>query len=213
VVNVADMIYPVLKNQLDQLAEMPFSGDESRFYTLNKLLVYLKQKSAEQAPIALNFICTHNSRRSHLAQAWAAAWIKYYQINDVSVFSGGTEATACHPNAVAALKADGFEIDVLDSSINPKYLLKTGQEDTGILLFSKKFDAPENPESHFVAIMVCSDADEACPFVLGCDLRISLPFNDPKSADNTPNTAATYLSRSREIGAEIGFVFREWAKG
>lgn len=207
------MIYPVLKYQLDLLAEMPFSGDASRLSTLKKLIDHLKLKRAEQAPIALNFICTHNSRRSHLAQAWAFAWAKYYQIDAVRVFSGGTEATACHPNAVAALVADGFDVAAVDSSTNPKYLLKTGKDDGGILLFSKKFDAPENPESHFVAIMVCSDADEACPFVPGCELRASLPFNDPKSADNTPHSAATYLSRSREIGAEIGFVFRELARG
>jgi len=100
----------------------------------------------------------------------------------------------------------------LDASKNPKYLLKTGQDDVGILLFSKKFDAPDNPESDFVAIMVCSDADEACPFVPGCELRIALPYNDPKSDDNTTNAAAIYLARSREIGSEIGFVFRELTK-
>lgn len=205
-------MFPVLANQLQQLAAQPFQVNEARLQTLNKLIAHLQQKKQAKLPMALNFICTHNSRRSHLAQAWAAAWAKFYEIDQLSVFSGGTEATAFHPNSVKALQTAGFEIEVIDRGANPKYLLKSSPDEAGLLMFSKKFDAPENPESHFVAIMVCSDADEACPFVPGCELRIALPFEDPKISDGTVDEAATYLSRSLEIAAAIGYVLREVAK-
>jgi arsenate reductase len=38
--------------------------------------------------------------------------------------------------------------------------------------------------------MTCSEADKNCPIVLGALDRISLPYNDPKEADGTPEEAA-----------------------
>lgn len=205
-------MFPTLKKRLELLVAQPLHLSEARSQTLNKLIAQLQQKKQAKLPMALNFICTHNSRRSHLAQAWAAAWGKYYEIDQLSLFSGGTEATAFHLNSVRALQTDGFVIEALDTSNNPRYILKTAPHEAGLWMFSKKFDADENPKADFVAIMVCSDADEACPFVPGCDLRIALPFEDPKKSDGTAQEAATYLSRSREIAAEIGYVLGEVAK-
>jgi arsenate reductase len=204
-------MFPALTDHLQHLAAQPIQLSEARLRTLDKLVAHILQKRQEKQPIALNFICTHNSRRSHLAQAWAAAWSKFYQIDQFNVYSGGTEATAFHPNSIKALQEVGFEIGLLATGANPRYILKTGPEEPGMVMFSKKFDAPENPESHFVAILVCSDADEACPFVPGCELRIALPFEDPKISDGTAQEAATYLTKSQEIAVELGYVLREVA--
>ncbi len=206
-------MFLTLSNRLQQLATQPLALSEARLKILNKLIAHLRQKKQANSGILLNFICTHNSRRSHLAQAWAYAWAKYYQIEQLELYSGGTEATAFHPNSVQALQADGFKIEAQDSSDNPKYLLQTATTDIGLWMYSKKFDTAENPTNHFVAILVCSDADEACPFVPGCELRIALPFEDPKISDGTDQTAATYLAKSREIALQIGYVLREVAKG
>jgi arsenate reductase len=201
-----------LKNKLHQMAAARLPENETRLQELGKLIDHLQEKKVKNLPLALNFICTHNSRRSHLAQAWAAAWVNYYQIDKLYVYSGGTEATALHPNAVKVLQIDGFHIEALDTSSNPNYLLKTASSDRGLRMFSKKFDAAQNPKSDFVAVMVCSDADEACPYVPGCALRIVLPYEDPKTSDGTADEVATYLLRSRQIGVEMGFIMRKVAK-
>ena len=49
------------------------------------------------------FICTHNSRRSHIAQVWAQTAASYFNISNVYAYSGGTEATAFNPRAVASV--------------------------------------------------------------------------------------------------------------
>ena len=45
-------------------------------------------------PIQLMFVCTHNSRRSHISQQRAQASAAYLNVDNVQTFSGGTEATA-----------------------------------------------------------------------------------------------------------------------
>ncbi|MBW2160612.1 MAG: hypothetical protein JRH14_11750 [Deltaproteobacteria bacterium] len=41
----------------------------------------------------------------------------------------------------------------------------------GVECFSKTYDDPGNPAEGFVAVMTCSEADEACPVVSGAALR------------------------------------------
>lgn len=74
-------------------------------------------------------------------------------------------------------------------------------------LFSKLLDHPQNPGSHFAAIMVCSNADEACPFVPGADVRISLPFEDPGKFDNTERSAEAYDSAMEAIARDLYSTF------
>ena len=70
-------------------------------------------------------------------------------------------------------------------------------------MFSKKYDHSQNPQNAFAAIMVCSNADEACPFIPGADARFSLPFQDPKQHDNTPQEGRQYDERCRQIAREM----------
>lgn len=44
---------------------------EGRKAVLQPLVEFIKSKISKNEEIRLNFICTHNSRRSHLSQIWA----------------------------------------------------------------------------------------------------------------------------------------------
>ncbi len=92
------------------------------------------------------------------------------------------------------------------TSTNSVYRLQD-PEGQGLELFSKLLDHPENPGKSFAAIMVCSNADEACPNVAGADVRISLPFEDPGRFDNTAQSDAAYDSALSQIARDLYSVF------
>jgi protein-tyrosine-phosphatase len=173
---------------------------------LEKLSDYIREKSSNNEIIQLNFICTHNSRRSHVAQIWAAVAAEYYGISNVVTFSGGTEATAFNINAVNSMRRSGFDINIEKDGKNPVYKVSFGNESNIITAFSKVYDK-FNPSVNFAAIMVCSDADEACPYVPGTDARFALPFEDPKPFDGTDLETQKYDERTRQIATEIMYVF------
>jgi protein-tyrosine-phosphatase len=181
--------------------------NKERKKILEQVSKYITEKKKKNTPILLNFICTHNSRRSQFGQAWAAAAAIYFNVPKVSAFSGGTETTAANVRMLNALERAGFLVQRIDSSANPKYLLRLSESDEGQILFSKKFNDSSNPAKDFAAIMVCSQADEACPFVAGAEKRFSIPFSDPKIADNTPQETQTYDERCRQIAREIFYIF------
>ena len=171
--------------------------------TLQKLIDHINEKRDSRKEIKLNFICTHNSRRSQLAQAWAAVAASHYEI-PVQTFSGGVEVTAFHPNAVQALQNDGLELKPSEGD-NPVYEVTFGNDDK-LYMFSKLFDDEVNPEKDFAAIMVCDHADENCPFIPGAN-RISLTYEDPKIYDGTGLQEEKYSERSRQIATELFYVF------
>ncbi|MEQ9468850.1 MAG: protein-tyrosine-phosphatase [Ekhidna sp.] len=177
--------------------------DEPRKAILADLINYIQGRSGAK----LNFICTHNSRRSHLSQVWAQTMAAYFGVK-VETFSGGTEATAFHPNAVASLERAGFTIKGGDGK-NPQYKVQFDASIEPIICYSKTFDDPANPASGFAAIMTCSEADADCPLVLGADARIKLFYEDPKVSDGTPGETKTYDERCRQIAAEMYFVFSQ----
>jgi len=176
---------------------------------LERLSDFVVSKLADGRPVRLVFICTHNSRRSHLCQFWAQAAARYYSIPSVETFSGGTEATAFNPRAVAALRRAGFVIEFFSDGKNPVYEVwyEPGMEP--VQAFSKIYDAPPNPKEGFAAIMTCSSADAACPRVTGAVERIAIPYDDPKEADGSERQAEVYDERCRQIAREMLFVFRE----
>lgn len=180
---------------------------KERQATLKTLIDYIQHKIKENESIRLNFICTHNSRRSHLSQIWAQTLAAYYNINNVFCYSGGTEATAMFPKIAETLTSQGFNIFKLSEGKNPVYSIKFSDNEPAIIGFSKTFDDAFNPASQFAAIMTCSSADEGCPIVLGCDKRIAITYEDPKKSDGTPQQTETYLERSLQIATEMKFVF------
>jgi len=180
---------------------------ETRKKTLQPLIEYIQNKVENLDAINLNFICTHNSRRSHLSQIWAQTMATFFNIKNVYCYSGGTEATAMFPMVAKTLSNQGFLVKTLSEGKNPVYSIKFSDNNHPVICFSKTFDDDFNPKSNFSAIMTCSHADENCPIVLGCEKRIPITFEDPKAFDDTPQQAEKYLERSIQIATELKYVF------
>ena len=174
---------------------------------LQQLADWARKTKAAGNPLLFNFICTHNSRRSHLAQLWAQTAAAYYDVQGVQTYSGGTEATAFNPRAVKAMQAAGFQIDTLQAGENPVYSVKYAEAAAPVKAWSKKFDDDANPAADFCAVMTCSDADENCPLVPGVDKRLAITYNDPKHFDDTPEEVQKYSERVRQIGLEMLYAF------
>lgn len=161
----------------------------------------------EREKINLNFICTHNSRRSQFGQVWSFFAAEYFDLKNIFSYSGGTEVTAFHRNTVKCLQKTGFDFSVVDfSHQNPRYLISFKGSNKSILGFSKTYDNPNN-NFPYIAITTCDSADENCPFIPDAIERFHLPYTDPKSSDNTPLVNETYLKTSKQIAAEMHFVF------
>lgn len=199
------MLYQQIENTIASLNLDEISNERKQ--TLQPLIDYIQTKVTGNKNANLIFICTHNSRRSHLSQVWAQAAAHFYNIKNVYCYSGGTEATALFPMAAKTLEQAGFKIEVLLEGKNPVYAIKYAENEHPIVGFSKTFNHPFNPKSEFAAIMTCSDADANCPFIPGAEKRISVKYDDPKAFDNTPQQAEKYEERSNQIAAEMLYVF------
>lgn len=179
---------------------------EERKQLLAKFAEYIRQCRREERPCNLVFICTHNSRRSHLSQVWAQVAAARYGFSNVKCYSGGTAVTALNTRTAAVLKRAGVQVlssSDIETIANPKYELRFQHEGDATAYFSKRFDDPSNPDRDFAAIMTCSDADRACPTVPGSSMRIALPFDDPKISDNTADETKIYDLRCRQIACEM----------
>lgn len=176
---------------------------------LQPLVDFIQTKVNEKKEIRLNLICTHNSRRSHLAQVWSQTAAAFFKVENVFCYSGGTEATAMFPMAVKTLEKQGFKIKTIAEGSNPIYTIKYAKNEHPIIGFSKTYDDDFNPQNEFVAIMTCSQADGGCPFIAGAEKRVPITFDDPKAFDNTPQQAEKYIERSLQIAAEMFYVFSE----
>ncbi|MEO5975980.1 MAG: protein-tyrosine-phosphatase [Chryseolinea sp.] len=198
-----------LSETVEQLTREFSQIPAGRKETLKELTQFVQAKIAAHQKIYLNFICTHNSRRSHLSQLWAQAAAHYYRIYNVESLSGGTEATAFNPRAVKAMQDVGFCINKIKEGSNPVYDVHYSDDTPPVIAFSKKYDDPFNHTKDFAAIMTCSHADENCPLVLGASSRIALTYDDPKEFDGTPQEAAEYAERVHQIGREIFYAFSQ----
>lgn len=174
---------------------------------LQSLIDYVQLKVDQKQTVQLNFICTHNSRRSHLAQVWAQTMAYYFELPNVVCYSGGTEATALFPVVALTLEQAGFTIEKAPEEKNPRYLIKYSENGEPIVGFSKVYNDPFNPQTNFAAIMTCSQADVECPMIPGAEKRVALSYDDPKLFDGTPIQAEKYAERSQEIAAEMYYVF------
>lgn len=170
----------------------------------------LKIREVDRAgDVNLLAVCTHNSRRSQLCQAWATVAAAHYGVKDVDCYSCGTEATACNPRTVAALQRAGWLIEPRKGdSTNPKYKASFGEQSIAVELWSKAFGDKSLPSQQIVALMCCDEADAACPNVPGARARVALHYVDPKVSDGQPNEAATYDERSQQIAAEMFYLMR-----
>ncbi|MBW1761017.1 MAG: protein-tyrosine-phosphatase [Deltaproteobacteria bacterium] len=199
-------MHPKLAEYIDRAGWEINAIPEDRKRLLEEVAAFVSSARQAGNSAELTFICTHNSRRSHMGQLWAAAAAAHCGIDGVRTYSGGTEATAFNPRAVAAMEKAGFVIDKSGGD-NPRYLASFDEGGPVIECFSKTYDDPVNPTEDFAAIMTCSEADEACPVVLGAALRAPIWYEDPKVVDGTPKEAAAYDERCLQIATEMLYLF------
>lgn len=201
------MINPKLKSLIENYPIE--SVNDNRKILLNKLVESIVDQLLRRSHANLNFICTHNSRRSHLSQIWANLAASYYNINNISCYSGGTAVTAMYPMIREVLSEQGFDCIAVSEGANPVYAIKHGLNAPPVIAFSKVYNDSFNPQDGYIAIMTCTQADQDCPVVSGAESRIALPFLDPKAYDNTPVQAQRYMEKSIEIGTEMCYVFQQ----
>ncbi|WP_299525169.1 hypothetical protein [uncultured Lutibacter sp.] len=181
--------------------------DANRMKLLQSIALFIANELKENKRVNLNYICTHNSRRSQLAQVWSSYATYYFKFSEVFNFSGGTMATAFYRNTVNTLQEVGFNFQILDfSHQNPVYSIDYKNCINPIIGFSKLYDSEHNKKP-FIAITTCSSADENCPFIADAIERFHLPFNDPKAYDNTLRQTEKYLETNKQIAGEIHFIF------
>jgi arsenate reductase (thioredoxin) len=196
-------LYPSLQATIEKAKRIEIPKD--RISILQVFIDYIQQKVDAGRPVNLNFICTHNSRRSQFSQIWAKTAASYFDI-EINSFSGGVEVTAFNERAVASVKRAGFRVTQKGVG-NPKYFVFYSDDADPVICFSKVYDDPANAPKNFAAIMTCSHADENCPFIPGAEARIPVRYEDPKAFDGTSEEAARYDERSLQIASEMLYVF------
>ncbi|MFZ4798552.1 MAG: protein-tyrosine-phosphatase [Bacteroidia bacterium] len=201
-------LYSNLKNSVNELIKEFDLITEVRKQELENIALVIEESITKFGKAEITVICTHNSRRSQLGQLWIKVAANYYNIKNIYTFSGGTEATSFNYRMVNAVKEYGFKVKQLDENTNPKYHIPLAEEDESMdILYSKVYLENYNPQTNFIAIMVCTHADEGCPFVAGAFKRISLPYLDPKEFDDTELESIKYLEKVKEIGREMLYMF------
>lgn len=202
-------LYPLLADTIQKASELTISPDRKE--VLQVLIDYIQSKVNQDEEVNLNFICTHNSRRSQLSQIWAKTAADLYDIS-ANCYSGGIEVTAFNPRAVNSLKRSGFKVSAKENGNNPMYSIAYSDDREPITAFSKVYDDPINKASRFAAVMTCDHADENCPFIPGTEERIPVRYEDPKVFDDTELESQKYDERSMQIASEMLFVFSQIKK-
>lgn len=201
--------FPELLSSIEGARQLSIS--EERKTVLEPLINYIQGKVNQGEEVNLNFICTHNSRRSQFSQIWAKTASDFFGI-PANCYSGGVEVTAFNERAVASIQRSGFQVSS-EGEGNPKYSVHFKESNAPVQAFSKLFDDPANHAKPFAAVMTCSHADENCPFIPGTEQRIPVRFEDPKAFDGTPQEAEKYDERSQQIASELFYVFSKVQKG
>lgn len=198
----------VLELRIREFEKFFYEIPAERKTLLKDTALYIAGKRKDNKTAKLIFICTHNSRRSHISQMWAQAAAAYYEIPMIECYSGGTEATAFNHRAVKAMRDAGFEIRKETEQENPTYSVSYSKDREPLKVFSKEFGSAHNPQKDFAAIMTCSDADENCPIVPGAEARFPIRYDDPKEFDGTEQEEEEYQERTQQIGTEMLYLMK-----
>lgn len=199
---------PYVEEVINQLEEVP----RERKQILDQIAGDVAARlTSEKGEAWLIYICTHNSRRSHMAQLWAQTAACYYGLDQVNTYSGGTESTVCNIRTVSALRRAGFSIATAEAGDNPLYLFQFSDEWLPMKAYSKIYNQGQNPKDDFIALMCCSQADMSCPIVDGATSRYAIHYVDPKSCDDTDEEVMAYDSRCREIAREMFYLMSQVA--
>jgi arsenate reductase (thioredoxin) len=208
-VDPSTKLLPAIQRYVHEVAHEPDQVPEERRETLGRIALDIVARLQAEESAPLTFICTHNSRRSHMSQIWAQTAAYYYGLDRVQAYSGGTEVTACNCRTVTAMRRVGFSLQDATTSDNPIYLVHYAVDRPPIRAYSKLYDADDNPKQDFIALMTCSSADRSCPAVKGAIARHAIHYSDPRLCDDTPTETTAYNERCREIAREMFHLMSE----
>ncbi len=181
---------------------------ENRNQYLLKIAETIAKEYAKNEVINLQFICSHNSRRSQFAQVWSFFAAHYFELN-INAFSGGNEISCFNRTTIKTLQKAGFYFQLSDfSHQNPKYEITFDGAKKQLIGFSKLVDDASNPKK-CIAITTCSEVDKNCPYFPNATYLFYLPFEDPKRADGTLRQEEIYMEINKQIAGEIFVIFNE----
>ncbi|WP_028980814.1 protein-tyrosine-phosphatase [Sporocytophaga myxococcoides] len=203
------MLFQTIESYIQDAIRSFDSIPAERKKTLETISHFIQKKVDTGKTSELIYVCTHNSRRSHLGQIWGKTAASYYGLKNINTYSAGTEVTAFNPNAIKALEKAGFKVSKSEGEEkNPQYAVSYDDEkELPIICFSKTYEDTSIPKESLCAIMTCTEADGNCPFIPGTELRISCPYNDPKVFDGTAQQDEMYSERCKQIAIENLYIF------
>ena len=205
--NVLQTLRPMIAQVTKEFDQIPADRQKE----LRKLALYVKSQLAANETPQLTFICTHNSRRSHLAPTWAQTAAAYYDVPGIKTYSGGIQVTACNIRTVwthATRRLLGGRKQWRDESGLPNTVFRFRRT---IARLFQIVQSRWQPTNHYAAIMTCDNADKNCPVVEGSSLRVGVHYVDPKDSDGKPEEEATYDERCHQIAREM-FYFMSLVK-
>ncbi len=129
------------------------------------------------------FLCTHNSSRSQMAEAF----LRKYAGDQFNVYSAGLEPTEIHPMTRQVMAEAGLSLE--------------GQSAKGVQTYLGKLLV-----SHL--IIVCEEANSKCPYSWpGVYERLFWPFEDPDTAQGSHEER---LERFRQVRDQIEQRVKAW---
>ncbi len=212
-------LLPELRTYCESLLVAPCLGLSERHQVAAKQVgswVRLRRDAGLTANVIV--VCTGNSRRSSFGAMLGNIAAAFHGDPGVRFSSGGTAPSAFNHRTIRALREIGVRVAQQGELVppasavepNPRYLVRWGAgESDSMIEFSKRYDDASNPQQDYCAIMVCTDADENCPVVLGASLRVSMPFEDPKEFDDLPCEHAAYVERRDQIGRAMLLILEQ----
>ena len=135
-----------------------------------------------QEKIKVLFLCTGNSCRSQMAEAW----LRTLGGTRFDVYSAGLEPHGINPDTITVMEEVGVDMSSHRS------------EDLNTYLGKAEFD---------YLITVCSNAEERCPFFPGGGKRLHWPFEDPAQFEGSE---AQKLALFRTVRDQIKEKIQNW---
>jgi arsenate reductase (thioredoxin) len=136
----------------------------------------------EQDKLQVLFLCTGNSCRSQMAEAWLRA----LGGEDFEVYSAGLEPHGVNPYTIIVMEEARIDMGTHRSKHLDEYM---GKIDFDYL------------------ITVCGNADERCPFFPGMGTRLHWPFEDPAAfVGPEPEKLAAF----QDVRDQIKFKIQSW---
>ncbi len=130
------------------------------------------------------FLCTGNSARSQIAEAF----LRKYSGDQFEAYSAGLKAQGVHKYTKQVMEEIGIDISEQYSKPLDQYL---GERHFGII------------------ITVCEKVEKECPIFPGVSTRLYWPFDDPRGFEGTKEEK---LEKFREVRDQIEKKIKEFIK-